>query len=94
MEDREKVTKNELIEMIVSGGLLQDFLEFLRERNVSLDNIKSIYDVDPELVREYATMKNMLKNPDSASEMLDSEERVEEKYEPRSIKPKTPPRRK
>ncbi len=93
MEDKDKVTKNELIEMIVSGGLLQDFLEFLKKKNVPLDNIRSIYDVDPELVREYAMLRSMLKNPDSASEMLDSEEKVEEKYEPRSVKPKTPPRR-
>ncbi len=81
--------KQELIEMILSAGLLEDFLKYLREKNVNLDDVKSIYNIDEKLVREYALERKIVIE---AEPELDSKDRIEEKYEPFGVKPRTPPR--
>ena len=84
-------SEKELIEMILSGGLLEDFLDYLRKHDVNVDDIKSIYDLDPSIVREYASVKNLLERGDGTEE-LHSGSDVEERYEPREVRPRTQPR--
>ena len=83
--------KNDLIEMIVSGGLLEDLLSFLREKGYEVDNLKSIYDLDPSLVREYARAKNLLEESDQVEELRAGGD-VEERFEPLEVRPRTQPR--
>jgi len=86
------VTKNELIEMIVSAGLLEDLIGFLKRKKVNVDDIKTIYEIDSNLIQEYALEKKILIKTDPVESS--QEDYTEEKYEPRRVKPKTPPRRK
>jgi hypothetical protein len=83
-------SKQEIIEMILSAGLLEDFIKFLRKRGVDLDDVKSIYNIDESMVREYAVEKRIVFNPDSS---LDTKDKIEEEYEPRGVRPRTPPKR-
>ncbi len=83
--------KNDLIEMIVSGGLLEDLLSFLREKGYEVDNLKSIYDLDPSLVREYALAKNLIEKSDRVEELRAGGD-VEERFEPLEVRPRTQPR--
>jgi hypothetical protein len=83
-------SKQEIIEMILSAGLLEDFIKFLRERGVDLDDVKSIYNIEESVVREYAVKKRIVFNPDTS---LDTKDTIEEEYEPRRVRPRTPPKR-
>lgn len=92
-ESVSEATKNEIIEMILSGGLLQDFIEYLKSKGINLEDIKSIYEVDDQLIKEYAMMKKIICDPNAPSQVAFDDD-VEEKYEPQQVKPKTPPRKK
>ncbi len=92
-ESVSEATKNEIIEMILSGGLLQDFIEYLKSKGINLEDIKSIYEVDYQLIKEYAVMKKIICDPNAPSQVA-LDDGIEEKYEPQQVKPKTPPRKK
>uniref|UniRef100_A0A7J3ZKM6 Uncharacterized protein n=1 Tax=Fervidicoccus fontis TaxID=683846 RepID=A0A7J3ZKM6_9CREN len=88
----DEASKNELIEMIVSGGLLEELIRFLERKNHPIGELRSIYDLKIEDIEEFARSKGLL----SASEgegLDDSERAVEEYYEPREIRPRTPPKK-
>ncbi len=87
----EENTKQELLEMILSAGLLEDLLKYLKEKRIDLDDIKSIYDIDESIIREYAKKKKIVISSDTG---FDSKDHLEEDLEPREIRPKTPPRKK
>jgi len=81
--------KNELIELILVAGLIEDFINYLKNKNVEVDNLDSIYDVDESLVMDYVKEKKLIEEFDS--EKL--EEHKEFELEPRSLRPRTPPKK-
>lgn len=86
MNDSEK---NELIEVIVTAGLLEDFLHFLSLKGIEAD-MKKIYDIDGNLIYEYVRTKGLLKETELSVELQDNSNY--EDFEPAHQKPKTPPK--
>jgi len=82
-------SKNEIIEMILSGGLLEDFLNFLKAKNINVDE-KKLYDLDESILMEYAENKRLLKAGDDPLLEQGSDY---ESLEPSSARPRTPPKK-
>lgn len=87
MEDHH--SKNEIIEMILSGGLLEDFIKYLKDRNIDVDE-KKLYDLDEKVIIEYAEKKKLLKTGDDSFEVRTTDF---EDFEPSRSRPRTPPKR-
>jgi len=84
-------SKEEIVDIIVKAGLLEDFINWLREKRIEWFNIKRLEDLDENLVKEYASEKKLLDNRELTIE--DVGDRIEEKYEPQEIRPSMPPRK-
>jgi hypothetical protein len=82
--------KNELIELILAAGLIEDFISYLKNKNVEMDSLGSIYDVDENLIIDYAKERKLIEEFDSEKQ---EEEQKELELEPRSIRPRTPPKK-
>ncbi|MGC8752503.1 MAG: hypothetical protein ACP5RO_03050 [Fervidicoccaceae archaeon] len=82
-------SKNEIIEMILSGGLLEDFLNYLKERKIDVDE-KKLYDLDDRVILEYAESKKLLKVGDDP---FPGQTTGYEELEPNKARPRTPPRK-
>lgn len=91
MDGGKHPSTREIVEMILSGGLLEDLLSYLREKGVDVEGLKSIYDLDPQVVREYAVAKNIIEDGDRVDELKAGGD-VEERYEPLELRPRTQPR--
>ncbi len=85
------ISKEEIVDMIVKAGLLEDFINWLRRKRVEWFSIRRLEDLDEELIKEYANEKKLLDSSELTIE--DIEDRVEEKYEPQEVKPSMPPRK-
>ncbi|MEM0021132.1 MAG: hypothetical protein QW039_05760 [Fervidicoccaceae archaeon] len=82
-------SKDEIIEIILSAGLLDDLLDFLRSKGIDVDD-RRLYDLDENILKEYAEKKRLLKFGD------DTYQEHEESYEdlePTPSRPRTPPRK-
>lgn len=92
-EGKEKAqpSKEELIDLIISGGLLEDFLQWIRNKGIEIDVGMSLRDIDYELIYWYAKEKNLIVEGEEQSELKIPYEF--EEHEPRGIRPRTPPRR-
>lgn len=82
--------KNELIELILVAGLIEDFISYIRSKRIDVDGLESIYDIDEELVLEYVREKKLVEEGDSGAL---PEERREFELEPRGVRPRTPPKK-
>ncbi len=87
-----KLSKDELIEMIISGGLIEDFISWTRGKGLDIDIGVSLRDIDYEILYEYAKERNLIAEGDEQRELSIPYEF--EKHEPREVRPRTPPRRK
>lgn len=82
--------KNELLELIFAAGLVEDFISYLRSKEVEIEEISSLYDIDEELLLEYVKKRRLVEGfEDDMTEDLQSEP----DFEPKRLRPKTPPRR-
>lgn len=85
-------TKQEVLDLIINGGLLEDFIEWARRKGVPIDFATKPDEVDPQILKEYAAERGLLADTPTALE--DDDEEVDiETLEPREIRPRTPPRR-
>lgn len=82
--------KNELIELILVAGLIEDFISYLKNKEIEIDGLESIYDVDERLVIDYVREKKLV---DEFNTERIYEESSETELEPRSIRPRTPPKK-
>jgi len=85
------ISKEEIVDMIVKAGLLEDFINWLRRKRVEWFSIRRLEDLDEKLIKEYANEKKLLDSRELTLE--DIGDRIEEKYEPQEIRPSMPPRR-
>jgi len=85
------ISKEEVVDTIVKAGLLEDFINWLRRKHVEWFSIRRLEDLDEKLIKEYADEKKLLDNSELTIE--DMEDRIEEKYEPREVRPSMPPRK-
>jgi hypothetical protein len=86
----ERHSKDELIEMILSAGLLEDFLSYLKSRNIDADE-KKLYDLDEKTLLDYAESKKLLRGADDFPE---GQEDLYDRLEPNVSRPRTPPKKK
>jgi len=83
-------TKQEVLDLIINGGLLEDFIEWARRKGIAIDFATKLDEIDPNVIEEYAVEKGLL---DDTPTTLDDDEYMNiEPFEPREIKPRTPPR--
>lgn len=83
--------KNELIEMIFAAGLLEDFISYLREKKIDIDGLSSLYEVEEEIVLEYAKRQRLVEGLEND---LVEDLQQEQEFEPRRLRPRTPPKKK
>ncbi len=85
-------TKQELLDLIINGGLLEDFIEWARRKGVSIDFAVKPDEIAPAIIKEYAMEKGLLS--DTPAQLDDDDDKFNiENLEPREIRPRTPPRR-
>lgn len=81
--------KQELLDLIISGGLLEDFVEWARRKGVQIDFAVKPSDLDEKIILEYAREKSLvIEEKPLDEELKDNIESIE----PREIRPRTPPR--
>lgn len=85
-------TKQEVLDLIINGGLLEDFIEWTRRKGVSIDFATKPDEIDPQIIREYAAERGLLVDTPTILEDDDEEANIET-LEPREIRPRTPPRK-
>jgi hypothetical protein len=84
--------KDEIIESIISAGLLEDLISYLSKNGIDIDGIKKITDIDEEVLLKYAKEKGLLFESDP-SQVLEKTDEYED-IEPYEQRPKTPPKNK
>lgn len=92
MHSTSNKTKQEVLDLIINGGLLEDFIEWARRKGVSIDFATKPDEVDPQIIREYAAERGLLVDTPTILEDDDEEVNIET-LEPREIRPRTPPRK-
>ncbi|HDD25581.1 MAG TPA: hypothetical protein ENF75_00625 [Acidilobales archaeon] len=84
--------KQELLDLIIDGGLLEDFIQWIKSKGIDIDFIKDISDIDLNTILEYAHEKGLLDT--SPEELKDDLKDNVESLEPLGYRPRTPPRKK
>jgi len=85
------LSKDALIDLILRAGLVQDFIEWLKRKNIELYGLKGLEELDYSVVFEYAKEKRLVVLEE---DIFEGSDKIEEKYEPLNIRPKTPPKKK
>ncbi len=83
-------TKQELLDLIISGGLLEDFVEWARRKGIQIDFAVKPDELDDKIIFEYAKEKSLLVEEKPLGEEFEDDI---ESREPLEIRPRTPPRR-
>ncbi len=82
--------KQELLDLIISGGLLEDFIEWARRKGIQIDFAVKPDDLDEKIILEYARERSLITEEKPLGEEL--EDNIES-IEPLEVRPRTPPRR-
>ena len=82
--------KQELLDLIISGGLLEDFVEWARRKGIQIDFAVKPGDLDEKIILEYAKEKSLVADDSTLGEELGDNI---ESLEPLEVRPRTPPRR-
>ena len=82
--------KQELLDLIISGGLLEDFVEWARRKGIQIDFAVKPGDLDEKIILEYAREKSLVADDSTLGEELGDDI---ESLEPLEVRPRTPPRR-
>ena len=83
-------SKQELLDLIISGGLLEDFVEWARRKGIQIDFAVKPGDLDEKIILEYAKEKSLVADDSTLGEELGDNI---ESLEPLEVRPRTPPRR-
>ncbi len=82
--------KQELLDLIISGGLLEDFIEWARRKGIQIDFAVKPGDLNEKIILEYAKEKSLVADDSTLGEELGDDI---ESLEPLEVRPRTPPRR-
>jgi len=82
--------KQELLDLIISGGLLEDFVEWARRKGIQIDFAVKPDDLDEKIILEYAREKSLITEEKPLGDELEDDI---ESIEPLEVRPRTPPRR-
>ncbi len=82
--------KQELLDLIISGGLLEDFVEWARQKGIQIDFAVKPDDLDEKIILEYAREKSLITEEKPLGEEFEDDI---ESIEPLEVRPRTPPRR-
>ncbi len=83
-------SKQELLDLIISGGLLEDFVEWARRKGIQIDFAVKPGDLDEKIILEYAKERSLIADESTLGEELGDNI---ESLEPLEIRPRTPPRK-
>ncbi|MCC6055353.1 MAG: hypothetical protein LM583_01575 [Desulfurococcaceae archaeon] len=94
MSSNSSVSRDELVELILSNNMLEDFVKWLRQKGVEADPI-SLRDIDYTYLYQFALEKKLIINnleaepSDNNEDASDLERRVQRYTKPKKIRRKT-----
>jgi hypothetical protein len=80
----------ELIDLIVSAGLVEDFIKWYREKFDTAE-VPSLKALPPYVLEEYIKTRNLANSSDPLEESLKRRDEII-KYEPLEVKPRITPK--
>jgi hypothetical protein len=83
---------SELVDIIISAGLVENFIEWYRKRFNSVE-VPSIKSLPPYILNEYIKLRKLIPSNDPVEETLKKNDEILE-YEPLEVKPRITPRNK
>ncbi|MCE4615360.1 MAG: hypothetical protein F7B60_07535 [Desulfurococcales archaeon] len=81
---------SELVDIIASAGLIEDFIKWYRERFDSME-VPSTKSLPPYILIEYAKLRKLIPSNDPIEENLKNSDDII-KYEPLEVKPRITPK--
>ncbi|MEB3757462.1 MAG: hypothetical protein GSR82_02155 [Desulfurococcales archaeon] len=81
---------SELVDLIVSAGLVEDFVEWYRKR-FNTAEVPSLKSLPPYILEEYIKRRNLASSNDPLEESLKTRDEIL-KYEPLEVKPRISPK--
>jgi len=81
---------SELVDIIVSAGLVEDFVKWYRKRFNSIE-VPSIKSLPPYILTEYIKLRKLTPSNDPIEENLKNSDDII-KYEPLEVKPRIAPK--
>jgi len=60
MHSASSKTKQEVLDLIINGGLLEDFIEWARRKGIPIDFAIKLDEIDPSIIKKYAIEKGYL----------------------------------
>ncbi len=85
------LSKSEVLSIIMDGGLLEDFLNWLTERGVDLNEPRKLNELEEKYFIEYARERKLI--DEDFVELLKGEDNVEDVFEPAELRPRTRPKK-
>ena len=81
---------SELIDLIVSAGLIEDFIKWYRSK-FNTTEVPSLKSLPPYVLEEYIKKRNLASSNDPLEESLKTRDEIL-KYEPLEVKPRISPK--
>lgn len=86
-------SKERILELVLSAGLLEKLIEFLRERGYPIEDPRRLIEVDLQLLERFAMEMRLLDEREELPELEGREELEVDALEPREVRPRTPTKR-